>query len=63
MVQSFEVTDTFHEVVTRLGLHNSTLMTTFPRRIFGDEDATKTLKELGKIYLYKNGLVNKKIFL
>lgn len=47
-VQSFNATDTLQDVLTRLGSHNTRLMTTFPKRIFSNEDKGKTLKDLGK---------------
>ena len=48
IVESFRATDRLQDVMTLLGSSNVKLMTTFPKRIFTDEDATKTLKDLGK---------------
>ena len=47
MIESFQATDTFQDVLSRTSLSNHTLMTTFPKRIYSDDDANKTLEELG----------------
>lgn len=47
-VQSFKATDTLQDVLTWLGTP-TILMTTFPKRVFTNEDAEKTLKDLGII--------------
>ena len=47
MIESFEATDTFYKVLTRTGLSTHVLMTTFPKKIFTDDDGPKTLEELG----------------
>lgn len=45
-VQSFKPSDTLKDVLIWLGTP-TTLMTTFPKRVFTSEDAEKTLKDLG----------------
>ena len=48
-VQCFKPNDTLQDVLMWLGTP-TTLMTTFPKRIFTIEDAEKTLKDLGTVH-------------
>ena len=54
-VKSFKVTDTLQQVVNQVGSENTKLMTSFPRRIFTDEDLGRTLQDLG---IMMTGVVN-----
>ena len=49
VIKSFRATDIFQEVLSQTGSDNTSLMTTFPKRVFTTEDAGKTLKELGNV--------------
>ena len=51
MIKSFRATDNFEEVLSQVGAHNTSLRTTFPRKIFTAEDAGKTLEDLGMCML------------
>ena len=47
IVETFQASDTFQQVLLKTGLVNQTLMTTFPKRVYNEADSHKTLQELG----------------
>ncbi len=48
IVETFQPTDTFQQVLLKTGMVNQTFMTTFPKKVYGMEESSKTLQELGQ---------------
>lgn len=51
MIETFQATDTFQEVLSKTGLSTHVLMTTFPKKLYTDDDGPKTLEELGIVII------------
>ena len=48
VVETFQATDTFQQVLEKTGMVGERLITPFPRREYSSEDSHKTLEELGE---------------